>query len=120
MGLRAHGWNTVREAVRSNIELARALEDRLRESGFRVLEGGQLSVSCARWEPRDWEGPALDDLQAEIAADVVSSGKAWFATVEHAGERWLRFNIVNLTTTTDHVDAMAQLVIEAARRASLS
>jgi hypothetical protein len=37
MGLRAHGWSTVRDAVRRNIELTRLLEELLTEAGFTVL-----------------------------------------------------------------------------------
>jgi glutamate/tyrosine decarboxylase-like PLP-dependent enzyme len=96
MALRAHGWRTIRAAVKSNIELTRLLEVLLAERGFRILEGGELSVACARWEPRDQTREAIDRLQNTIARDVVSSGKAWFSTTRHAGRIWLRFNMVNL------------------------
>jgi len=118
MGLRAHGWDAVRAAVRRNIELTRLLEDLLLEVGFAVLPDGQLSVGCARWEPDGWDGSEVDRLQADIAAEVVASGAAWFATVAFAGKTWLRFNMVNLHTREHHMRALAQRLLETALRLS--
>ena len=118
MALRAHGWRTIRAAVKSNIELTRLLEALLAERGFRVLEGGELSVACARWEPRDRTAEAIDRLQDAIARDVVSSGKAWFSTTRHAGCTWLRFNMLNLYTREGHVRRLADLLAATASRAA--
>ena len=114
MALRAHGWRTIRAAVKRNIELTRLLESLLAERGFRVLEDGELSIACARWEPRDRTAEALDRLQDAIARDVVSSGKAWFSTTRHAGRTWLRFNMVNLYTSEHHIRRLADLLVTAA------
>ena len=103
MALRAHGWRTIRTAVKSNVELTRLLERLLAQRGFRVLEGGELSVACARWEPHNRTDELTDGLQNRIARDVVRSGKAWFSTTRHAGSVWLRFNMVNLYTREHHV-----------------
>jgi glutamate/tyrosine decarboxylase-like PLP-dependent enzyme len=118
MALRAHGWRTIRAAVKNNIELTRLLEALLAELGFRVLEGGELSVACARWEPRDQTGDAIDRLQNTIAREVVSSGKAWFSTTRHAGRNWLRFNMVNLYTREHHVRQLADILRTTAERAT--
>jgi len=120
MALRAHGWRTIRAAVQSNIELTRLLEALLAERGFRILEGGELSIACARWEPRADGRTAqeIDRLQDAIAHDVVSSGKAWFSTTRHAGRTWLRFNMLNLYTRERHVRQLADLLAAAARRAA--
>lgn len=117
-GLHAHGWGTVREAVRRNITLSRALENALSAAGFHVLGGGELSVVCARWEPDDWEDEALDDLQMEIASAVADTGLAWFGTVFHEHRRWLRFNLVNLYVTEAHVQKLVKLLSEVASRVS--
>jgi glutamate/tyrosine decarboxylase-like PLP-dependent enzyme len=109
MALRAHGWNTIRRAVETNIQLIRALEDGLARNGFEVLPGGQLSVACARWE-------GTDELQTRIAAEIVSSGDAWFATVRFGGKTWLRFNLLNLYTKQDHIQFLIERVTETARR----
>jgi aromatic-L-amino-acid decarboxylase len=109
MALRAHGWSTIRRAVETNIRLIRDLEDGLSRNGFEVLPGGQLSVACARWE-----GP--DELQTQIASEVVASGDAWFATVRFGGRTWLRFNLLNLYTRADHIEFVVERVTETARR----
>jgi len=118
MALRAHGWRTIRAAVNSNIELTRMLELLLAERGFRILEGGELSVACARWEPPDQTAEAIDRLQNVIALDVVSSGKAWFSTTRHAGRTWLRFNMVNLYTREHHVRQLADILRSTADHAT--
>ncbi len=116
MGLRAHGWGAVRAAVRRNVELTRLLERLLEDAGFTVMPGGELSAACARWQV-DGLGPTdLDCLQEEIAADVVASGNAWFATFRYRERTWLRFNMLNLYTRERHVRQLAELVIETASR----
>jgi glutamate/tyrosine decarboxylase-like PLP-dependent enzyme len=113
--IRAHGWRTVREAVRRNIGLTRLLERWLAERGFTVLEGGQLSIACARCEPPHGDPVACDRLQEDIARRVVATGKAWFATVRHGGRTWLRFNLVNLHTREEHIRRLVDLLDETAR-----
>src|SRR5262249_16745577 len=115
MGLRAHGLAAIREAVERDIALMRLLEDRLAAHGFRILEGGELSICCARFEPAGRSDPEVDALQARIASEVVASGTAWFSTVIHAGRTWLRFNLVNLHTREEHIQRLADLVARAAR-----
>ena len=108
-GVRAHGWSTIRRAVETNIQLICALEDKLAQNGFDVLPGGQLSVACARW-------PGTDELQTQIASEIAASGDAWFATVRFAGKTWLRFNLLNLYTTHDHIRFLVDGVTETAPR----
>ena len=109
MALRAHGWNTIRRAVESNIQLIRTLEKGLAQNGFEVLPGGQLSIACARWD-------GTDELQTRIASEVVASGDAWFATVRFGGKTWLRFNLLNLYTRQAHIQFLVERVTETARR----
>ena len=52
MALRAHGWQTIRAAVKSNIDLTRMLEVLLAERGFRVLEGGEAAITANNQEDR--------------------------------------------------------------------
>lgn len=101
LALRAHGWDAIREAVRRDIELTRRLERGLAQKGWEVLEGGELSVCCAR-PPK--EEPAA------VCKRVVASGEAWFATVKFRGKEWVRFNIVNIHTRERHVDELLSLL----------
>ncbi len=120
MTLRAHGWNAIREAVERNIRLTRFLEELLFDAGFRVLEGGKLSIACARWEPAGVEAVVLDQLQTEIAQTVIDSGRAWFSTVKHEDEIWMRLNLVNIHTQDHHIDTLAKLLSETARQCAVS
>jgi aromatic-L-amino-acid decarboxylase len=115
LALRAHGWNAVRQAVRSNIRLTRMLEDLLAEEGFSVLPNGQLSVACARWEPEGWSGEQVNELQSAIAQHVVASGTSWFSTAIQHQKAWLRFNMVNLYTREHHVRKLVDQLVVTAR-----
>ncbi|HEX8702572.1 MAG TPA: pyridoxal-dependent decarboxylase [Myxococcaceae bacterium] len=115
MGLRAHGWETLRQAVRGNIALSRTLERGLSAAGLEVLPGGELSVVCARSPGQNLTPEAEDARQVELARRVSASGRAWFATVRHRGRSWLRFNLVNLHVQAYHVERMIELVASAAR-----
>ena len=110
MALRAHGLATVRAAVTRNIRQCRQLESLLADRGFAVLPDGRLSVACVRFEPPGRTAVEVDSLQHEIARRAVASGEAWFATVRHADQTWLRFNLVNVHTRERHVHQLADLV----------
>ncbi len=112
-GLRAHGFRPIREAVGRNIGQARLAERLMREAGFEVLEGGELSVACARWVPGGMTAEDADAVQNEIAERVANSGGAWFSTVRHGGKTWMRLNFVNLYTRDEHVARMVKLILEA-------
>jgi len=114
MALRAHGLTVVRDAVRRNIELTRTLEGSLRAAGFTVMEGGEFSIACARWEPSGVEPAELDAVQARIARAVVASGAAWFGTVQAQGRSWLRFTLVSTFTREEHLDTLVERLVEAA------
>jgi glutamate/tyrosine decarboxylase-like PLP-dependent enzyme len=116
MGLRAHGWRTIREAVERNIALMRLLEELLAKQGFRILPQGELSIACARWEPPGFDGERVDRLQEAISREVIGSGQAWFSTVRHQARTWLRFNLVNLYTREHHIHKLASIVLGTAKR----
>ena len=84
MTLRAHGWNAIREAVQRNIQLTRRIEDRLREAGFQVLNDGQLSVACARWEP---DGNGRNGTRRTANQDRPSSRRHRQGLVQHRSSR---------------------------------
>ncbi|MCG8423179.1 MAG: pyridoxal-dependent decarboxylase [Proteobacteria bacterium] len=115
LALRAHGQDAIRSAVRRNIGLARQLEDRLRERGFEVLAGGQLSTVCARWPAQSSSDASDDEIHTAICRAASQSGHLWLATTRHAGRTWLRFCVANLLTTEDDIDAIADTVSSAAQ-----
>ncbi len=115
MALRAHGWSSVRDAVRRNVDQARLLEQQLADQGFDVLPGGELSMVNARYQPSGWSLEDGDALQEDIARRAVASGRFWFATVRHDGRTWLRLNIVNLHTRDRHMVEVAEWLGSAAQ-----
>jgi len=115
LALRAHGLGAVRKAVRRTVELARRLEQELAKQGFQVMEGGELSIACARWQPAGVSRERCDAMQREIAAASVDSGEAWFGTVPAQGKTWLRFSLVSTFTRVEHIDRLARSLGEIAR-----
>ncbi len=111
--LRAHGLETIREAVRRNIAQMRRLEGILEGAGGSVLPEGRLSIACVRFDDVGLDAAETDAFQVAIAEQVVASGEAWFATTRHAGKTWLRFNTTNLHTRDVHIDEIAAAVIRA-------
>ncbi len=112
--IRACGWKTLLDHIPRNIKLTREIEKRLAALGFRVMPGGLLSIACSRWEPDGVGVDRLNDLQIAIARRVCDSGQAWFATTIHAGQSWLRLNMVNLYTQSEHLDTLIDALVEAA------
>jgi aromatic-L-amino-acid decarboxylase len=115
MAIRAHGWQTIRDAVRRNINLTRLLERLLVDRGFTALPDGQLSIACARWEPAGLDASECDRLQENLVRRVVATGKAWFSTVRHDSRVWMRFNLVNLHTREEHIRLLVDLLAQTAR-----
>ncbi|MFK8115581.1 MAG: aspartate aminotransferase family protein [Rubripirellula sp.] len=115
MTLRAHGWRTIRESVARNITLIRLLESLLQEAGFRVLEAGQLSVACVRFEPAGMSKEQTDALQKRITKSIVDSGRSWFSNVTHGGVMWMRMNLVNIHTREHHVRDLVDLITKATK-----
>ncbi len=116
MAIRAHGLSAIRGEVRRNISLARQLEEALGARGFRVMDGGELSIVCARWEPVDRTDAECEALQKELAQATVRSGKAWFGTVRAQGQSWLRFTLVSTFTRPRHVEAFADHLLGLAEK----
>ncbi len=117
-GLRTAGWKRIQDAISRNIQLTRALEQQLHQSGFRIMPGGALSIACARWEPEGYDPQALNQLQETISDEIRRGGQAWFATTRCNDQIWLRFNMVNLHSQQKHVDRLVQLVRDVAQRLS--
>ena len=116
MALRAHGWNAVRGAVRSNIELIRLLEGPYSRSGdsgcFRTASCRSRSLGSSRRVERP-----TSSMRSRRRSRSGSSlrGEAWFATTRHDDATWMRFNLVNLHTREHHIRRLADLVVETAR-----
>ena len=115
MAIRAHGLAFIRDAVRQNNTLMRRMEDKLREAGFRVMDDGRLSISCARWELPNASPEKNDALQTQIANAIVKSGDAWFGTVRAQGQLWLRFALVSMHTEEHHIDNCVERLTHVAR-----
>ncbi len=105
MAFRCYGWGMIAEIVRNNIVLARELENKLHAADFEILADGQLSIVCARLKQ---DMPSL--FYEEVAEQIRELGEAWFATVQHDGKIWWRFNILNIWVTDKHIEKIGNLL----------
>ena len=91
--------------VERNVDLALHLTDRLRASGFEVIDPA-LSIVCFRWPDGG------DDAQDALQRALEVSGEGWVSTTVLRGRTYLRAGVVNyLSTRADAdrvVDALAR------------
>jgi aromatic-L-amino-acid/L-tryptophan decarboxylase len=122
LSLRYHGLERFRQAIRADLEHARALAERIRnEPRLELLATGDLSVVCFRsaGEKRGAAGPAgeeeLDRLNAAVLKRVIERGRVYLSNANLGGRFALRACIVNHRTTERDIEAVVQETLSAAR-----
>ena len=104
LSLAVAGWEGYAEAIRHQTAMGDLLRQRLRETGWVMVNDTPLPVVCFVDSERDGRSaPFLDG----VAADVVGSGEAWISTVV-LGEvgTALRACITNYRTGPEDVEAL--------------
>lgn len=123
MTLRYYGLRKIREAISQDNALAEYLAQRVSEAeDFELLAPVELSICCFRYVPakfvfnieqRDAE---LDDLNTRIMHAVQRGGEAYISNATVKGKFALRACITNFRTTRADIDALLDIVREAANR----
>lgn len=107
-----HGMAAFRAAVRSDLEHARALADRVgREPALELLAPVELSAVCFRHRFED----AADARNASLLEAVNARGRVYLSNATVRGAFALRACFVNHRTTRADVDAVVDEVLAAAR-----
>jgi aromatic-L-amino-acid/L-tryptophan decarboxylase len=112
MALAAAGRTGYAEQMERDCRLGDRLRDRLRESGWRVVNDTPLPVVC--FVP---DAPPDAAELGRIAGAVDSSGEAWISLAQLAGQPALRACITSYRTTEADVDALCD-ALERVRRAA--
>jgi glutamate/tyrosine decarboxylase-like PLP-dependent enzyme len=122
MALKHHGLDGYRRMIEHDLSLADHLAARVaREPEMELLEPRGLSVVCFRCTParlRD-DAAALDALNRAVLTDVQLGGRAFITGTVVRSVFWLRACIINHRATVADVDAMVDVVLDAAASADI-
>ena len=117
MSVRYFGTDAIRDAIDRGVELARRLEQRVRETpGLEVVSPAQFGIVCFRVRPDGTgEGAALDALNERVLARVVGEGRYFISSTRLRGAFSLRACILGYRTVEEDVDGLVRTVAAAAR-----
>lgn len=117
LALQAFGRDGYARVIERNIQLSARMEERIRRTAtLRVAAPRDLSITCWRVEPEGLDAARLDQLQAEVIAELERRGIAVVSnhTLRDGGTA-IRACIVNFRTGEDDVDAIVDASAEIGR-----
>jgi glutamate/tyrosine decarboxylase-like PLP-dependent enzyme len=104
--------------VERHIGLAKRLGARVEaEPDLELLAPVKTNIVCFRYRPPNVAEDALDDLNARLGRAVLDDGRVFVGTTTYDGRVAFRPAIVNYRTTEQHVDELADVILEMAARA---
>src|SRR5215475_3420814 len=108
MSLLVAGWEGQAEAIRHQTAMGDRLRQRLRDSGWHVVNRTKLPVACFV-DRALWEGETAEYLEA-VCKSVVASGEAWLsvARIGDDGRTVLRACVTSYLTNAADVDALVE------------
>jgi glutamate/tyrosine decarboxylase-like PLP-dependent enzyme len=117
ISVRYFGTDAIRDAIDRGVELARRLEQRVRETPpLEVVSPAQFGVVCFRVRPGGMsEGGALDALNERVLTRVVGEGRYFISSTRLRGAFLLRACILGYRTAEEDVDGLVRTVAAAAR-----
>lgn len=115
MTLQQVGENGYRQLISRDIELAYALQERIRaRDDFELVAAGPLSVTCFRYSPQhDGDVAALNRALLDI---VQREGRVFLTSTDLNGVFALRACIVNFRTTESDLDVLLDTIADAGQR----
>jgi len=116
--LRAYGRAGYRAMVERHIGLAKRLGARVdAEPDLELLAPVKTNIVCFRYRPAGVPEDALDDLNTRLGRAVLDDGRVFVGTTTYDGRVAFRPAIVNYRTTDQHVDELADVILELGARA---
>jgi glutamate/tyrosine decarboxylase-like PLP-dependent enzyme len=108
MSLLVAGWEGYAEAIRHQTEMGDRLRQRLRDSGWSIVNRTPLPVVCFV-DGALWEGATAEYLDA-VCKSIVASGEAWLsvARIGDDNRTVLRACVTNYGTEAADVDALVE------------
>jgi len=114
--LKEHGVRRLGRVVLRNCLQAEYLRNRIRGTAELRLLGGDLNITCFRYEHPEVSAEALDELNFEVVADIQEAGIAVPSTTHIGGRLAIRVAITNHRTRREDLDALLDAVLRFARR----
>jgi len=101
------GWNGYAHILRHQSEMGELLRERLKASGWSVVNRTKLPVVCFTPSNEEW-----DMAMHQRASDaVVESGRAWISTIMLGGKKpALRACITNYRTRPEHIETLLTIL----------
>ena len=114
--LKEVGLEKIARIIEQNCEQARYLEQLVSgEPNLELLAPVSLNIVCFRFPQEGLDGEALDDLNANIVADVQEAGIAAPSTTRIHGRLAIRVNITNHRTRREDLEVLVKGVLAKAR-----
>ncbi|MBC7870625.1 MAG: aminotransferase class V-fold PLP-dependent enzyme [Chitinophagaceae bacterium] len=111
------GVDGYRKSISRDIELARALRERIRNrADFMLVSDGPLSITCFRYTPPHVPEEKLDDLNRQLLALVQQEGHVFITGTILNERQVIRACIVNFRTQESDLDFLLEVLAEAGQR----
>lgn len=107
MSIKTYGLAHFRAAITYNIDLAIALEDKLRKSDqWEIVAPASIGIINFRYNPiaKNLDEKALDRANLKISKGVMAEQKAHIVTTTLTGQVVLRMCLINPRTTMTHLE----------------
>ena len=107
MSIKTYGLGHFREAITYNIDLAIALEDKLRKSDqWEIVAPASIGIINFRYNPiaQKLDEKTLDEANLKISKGVMAQQKAHMVTTTLMGQVVLRMCLINPRTTMTHLE----------------
>ncbi len=105
MSLAAHGTEAYARRIAHDVELARYLDDRVREHpDLESMCPVTLSIACFRYAPDGVDDATLDALNERLMIEIRRDGRTFPSNAVLGGRYSLRACFVNHRTEADVVD----------------
>ncbi len=114
--MKEHGIRRLGRVILRNCLQADYLRRRIREHPDLRLIAGNLNITCFRFEADGVSAKQLDDLNAEVVADLHESGVAVPSTTRIGGRLAIRAAIANHRTEREDLDLFLEETVRLARR----
>ena len=112
MSLAAHGTEAYARRIAHDVELARYLDDRVREHpDLESMCPVTLSIACFRYAPAGVDDATLDALNERLMIEIRRHGRTFPSNAVLSGRYGLRACFVNHRTEADVVDDLVDAAV---------
>lgn len=116
--IRTYGVEGLQRMIRSHVDLAQELGERIRTSeDFELLAPVPLNTVCFRYHPPDVSDDELNEINAKLLERLNRTGRLYLTHTTLRGRYTLRFVVGQTYVKRRHVEEGWRLVTETARSA---